>query len=86
MTSSRSEKEERPRYGQVYRTAGMSALPEDARWRGVIWYDDHGIYKPLASLLPEDTPDKAFDEMVKAGKEHGVTDLRRWSGTWPLEG
>lgn len=74
--------ETRPRYGQIYQTTGSTTKPA---WRGVVWYDEGGVYRPLPScdLVAEDSPVTAYEKMCEAAKEYGVTDLRRWSGEWP---
>ena len=78
-------------YGQVYRTAcpegfpkGNERFPYAMAFRGVIMDEDER-FKEVWEGLPSGTPDEAFDDMEKAAKKLGCTDLRRWSGTLPEE-
>jgi hypothetical protein len=61
-------------YGQVYWGCYMK---HDTAWRGILM-DAEGREVWLG--LPEEDPEVAFRRMAKEAKEHGITDLRPWSG------
>lgn len=76
MTKKRAEKGKG--YGQVFQTASPD-FPHAPAFRGVLMDE---TFKEVWRGLPEKTPDIAFEKMKGAAGDHGITDLRKWSGTF----